>query len=238
MFAGGTDSGFCFLQVTGTGTFWKFLCLKNWCKIEYKWICDEELRMELAFMHFQHKPFPFLLISGGKSCVKPVCCLNQNVPQRKNCWSFWNKKGTAGFPETDNSAFQGCSGLKSSSLIIECEKSTINSSGLQYLLQIACFGTLSFCFRCSWSLFRFLFYQEIFYKDFQLLYEDFEGLSRRQGYVTFRSESRFCELNNLYFNSLNNNEDSDGTCPEEKNWFPPVVRATARTYFSKDFHQR
>lgn len=172
--------------------------------------------MELAFMHFQHKPFPFLLISGGKSCVKPVCCLNQNVPQRKNCWSFWNKKGTAGFPETDNSAFQGCSGLKSSSLIIECEKSTINSSGLQYLLQIACFGTLSFCFRCSWSLFRFLFYQEIFYKDFQLLYEDFEGLSRRQGYVTFRSESRFCELNNLYFNSLNNNEDSDGIAPRRK----------------------
>lgn len=64
--------------------------------------------MELAFMHFQHKTFPFLLISGGKSCVKPVCCLNQNVPQRKNCWSYRNKKGTAGFPETDNSAFQGC----------------------------------------------------------------------------------------------------------------------------------
>lgn len=68
-------------------------------------------------------------------------------------------------------------------------------------------------------IFRFLFHQDNFHNDSQLLHESSEGSSRRQKYVTFRSESRLRELNNLYVKSLNNNKDSVDTCYEEKNLF-------------------
>ena len=68
-------------------------------------------------------------------------------------------------------------------------------------------------------IFRFLFHQDNFHNDSQLLHESSEGSSRRQKYVTFRSESRLHELNNLYVKSLNKSKDSVDTCHEEKNLF-------------------